>query len=173
MKHIDTETLIGWGVPRLRDVIGQALKASNIALSRGTDPEAIASLVMRLTRSEGPVSEPMGDLAELFAPLAGLLADVRAGRTFFSEREKPAPWKNWAKGDLEQGAVEQMRNACRLPVAAGGGLVRMEAEGPFRAKPFVLERQGEILGASAQILNCNLDASISEREKTQLLRAGL
>ena len=54
---------------------------------------------------------------------------------------------------------------------AGGGLVRMEAEGPFKAKPFVLERRGEILGASARILTCNLDASISEREKTQLLRA--
>ena len=54
---------------------------------------------------------------------------------------------------------------------AGGGMVRMEAEGPFRAKPFAWEERGGILSADARILNCNLNPSIADRERLQLIRS--
>ena len=120
---IDSDTLVKWGVPRIRDVISAAMKAANVALARGTDKEAVQALLERLTRSEKPQNEPMGDLAELFMPLAQLLAENRMGRTYFAERASPAPWKSWAKGELEESAIGQMQNACRLPVAAGGALM--------------------------------------------------
>ena len=54
---------------------------------------------------------------------------------------------------------------------AGGGMVRMEAEGPFRARPFAWEERGGILSADARILNCNLNPSIADRERLQLIRS--
>lgn len=120
---IDTKMMFQLGVPRIREVLGAAMKAANIAVANGRDPETVQALVSKLVRSEDPENEPMGELAELFAPLAKLLKDNRAGRTYFAERTLLAPWKSWAKGDLEEGALEQMKNACRLPVAVGGALM--------------------------------------------------
>lgn len=40
----------------------------------------------------------------------------------YQEREEPAPWQQWGK-DLEEQAVGQMVNACRLPVAVAGALM--------------------------------------------------
>ena len=40
----------------------------------------------------------------------------------FQEREERAPWRQWGEG-LEKSAVDQMRNACRLPVAFRGALM--------------------------------------------------
>ena len=64
----------------------------------------------------------MGELKQLFMPLAKLLAKARAGRTFYTERECRA-WKMGAKGDVEDAAFQQMANACRLPIAVGGALM--------------------------------------------------
>ncbi|MDO4936599.1 MAG: RtcB family protein [Sutterellaceae bacterium] len=120
---IDTAMMFRLGVPRIRKIMGAAMKAANIAVADGRDPETVQALVSKLVRSEDPENEPMDELAELFAPLAKLLKDNRAGRTYFKNRPQPAPWKNWAKGDLEDSAIEQMHNACRLPVAVGGALM--------------------------------------------------
>lgn len=47
---------------------------------------------------------------------------VGEGEGVFLEREQPAPWRQWGK-DLEEEAIRQMRNACRLPVAVAGALM--------------------------------------------------
>lgn len=54
-----------------------------------------------------------------FAELAKALV---APSDDFVERDAPAPWKQWGE-DLEEQAVQQMRNACRLPVAVAGALM--------------------------------------------------
>lgn len=36
---------------------------------------------------------------------------------------KLAPWKHWAMGETEEDAIEQMCNACMLPVSHGGALM--------------------------------------------------
>src|SRR5205814_3295793 len=40
----------------------------------------------------------------------------------YVEREPPAPFRIWGEG-LEAGAVDQMKNAARLPVAVQGALM--------------------------------------------------
>lgn len=40
----------------------------------------------------------------------------------FQERLHPAPWKQWGS-DLDPGAIEQMENAVRLPIAHSGALM--------------------------------------------------
>lgn len=42
--------------------------------------------------------------------------------TEFVERDELAPWRQWGE-NLEQGAVDQMRAACRLPIAQAGALM--------------------------------------------------
>jgi tRNA-splicing ligase RtcB len=56
------------------------------------------------------------------ALLAQAVLDQNARRTTYVEREAPAPYRIWGEG-LEAGAVEQMVNAARLPVAVAGALM--------------------------------------------------
>jgi len=118
---IDLKTLYELGIPRLPELTGPAMKAANKAVSNGAKPAAVKALVSTLAHSASPTEEPMGELKQLFMPLAKLLAKARAEHTFYTERETPAPWKSWAKGDVED--AEQMANACRLPIAVGGALM--------------------------------------------------
>ncbi|MCH7604055.1 MAG: RtcB family protein [Planctomycetes bacterium] len=57
-----------------------------------------------------------------FGSLARALLPENQPRDVFVERDTPAPWKQWGK-DLEKQSVEQMVNACRLPVAVAGALM--------------------------------------------------
>lgn len=120
---IDLKTLYELGIPRLPELTGPAMKAANKAVSNGAKPAAVKALVSTLAHSDSPTEEPMGELKQLFMPLAKLLAKARAEHTFYTERETPAPWKSWAKGDVEDAAFQQMANACRLPIAVGSALM--------------------------------------------------
>jgi tRNA-splicing ligase RtcB len=57
----------------------------------------------------------------LWGPLARAIVEQR-GRRNFAERSAPAPYRIWGEG-LEPGAVEQMKQAVRLPVAVAGALM--------------------------------------------------
>ena len=56
-----------------------------------------------------------------FSELARVLREQSA-RPVFRERAEPAPYKIWGEG-LEAGAVDQLKQATRLPVAAAGALM--------------------------------------------------
>jgi len=56
----------------------------------------------------------LGELAELLAH--------KREEPKFVERDSPAPYQIWGQG-LEQGALEQMRQSVRLPVAVQGALM--------------------------------------------------
>ena len=56
-----------------------------------------------------------------FAELARVLREENE-RPVFTERAQPAPYKIWGE-NLEEGALEQMRQAARLPVATSGALM--------------------------------------------------
>jgi tRNA-splicing ligase RtcB (3'-phosphate/5'-hydroxy nucleic acid ligase) len=58
----------------------------------------------------------------LWGPLAVALTEAFAAQARYVPREAGAPWKQWGTG-LEAGAVEQMVNACRLPVTVAGALM--------------------------------------------------
>src|SRR5579862_9436986 len=56
-----------------------------------------------------------------FAELARVLRED-SERLVFRERSEPAPYKIWGEG-LEAGAVDQLKQAVRLPIAASGALM--------------------------------------------------
>ncbi len=64
------------------------------------------------------IADPEAHLGHtIFAELADLMCV-----TSFEERTEPAPWKQWGT-DLEPRSIQQMQNACRLPVAYRGALM--------------------------------------------------
>lgn len=54
--------------------------------------------------------------------IAQTLLDEQARQKTYVERDQPAPYQIWGEG-LEAGAIEQMTNAARLPVAVAGALM--------------------------------------------------
>lgn len=57
-----------------------------------------------------------------FGPLAqSLLVTVQA-RARYEDRADPAPYKQWGT-DIEEQAIQQMENACKLPVSVRGALM--------------------------------------------------
>lgn len=54
--------------------------------------------------------------------LAVALAEYKASATHFVPRESPAPYRQWGV-DLEPQSVQQMHNACDLPIAVRGALM--------------------------------------------------
>src|SRR5207253_8001499 len=56
------------------------------------------------------------------ALLAQAPLDERSKKKTYGERAEPAPYRIWGEG-LEAGAVDQMKNAARLPVAVAGALM--------------------------------------------------
>ena len=111
---------------------------------------AIAMNTQDLLRLGVPAGEPLrlaheyirgfiaqgGDGAQLEAEVASIVADPSAflsdplraplARVLyhppFTPRPKLAPWRQWGEG-LEASAVQQMANACALPVAVAGALM--------------------------------------------------
>jgi tRNA-splicing ligase RtcB len=57
-----------------------------------------------------------------YGPLAQQLIDHAAAATTFTPRAQDAPYRIWGSG-LEAGALQQMTNACKLPVAVAGALM--------------------------------------------------
>ncbi len=58
----------------------------------------------------------------LFGELAEAILAARAARASYRERADRAPYRQWGT-DLDAAAVQQMENACRLPVSARGALM--------------------------------------------------
>lgn len=124
MEHIMilAKELNTLGLPNDPRLMPLALKLVNTALARGegTEPEyeAMRDAIRALTSAPESMldHEPLGPLARLFREL------FPAG-TGFVPRETPAPWKQWGGVEVEDEAVRQMENACRIPAAVRGALM--------------------------------------------------
>lgn len=108
---MNTKDLIRLGVPP-----GEPLKCAHAFIqsfiAQGNEGAQIENEILQL------VANPSGYFAdELRAPLAHALH-----RPAFVPRAEPAPWRQWGEG-LEPQAVQQMANACALPVAVAGALM--------------------------------------------------
>jgi tRNA-splicing ligase RtcB len=80
-------------------------------------------------RVQAVVGAPTAHVGDVhFGELAAMLLRARAspqvaaGATFVARESGPAPWKQWGV-DLEPDSIQQMRNACELPVALAGALM--------------------------------------------------
>jgi tRNA-splicing ligase RtcB len=97
-------------------LVGLALRvARHLARNKMSEADILSLLAQVLERPMDFASDPrLDDLpAELIA---------ETNRPYFAERESPAPCPIWGEG-LEEGALTQMRNATRLPVAVRGALM--------------------------------------------------
>ena len=95
--------------------LGLALKLAKKARKQLDDESVRRELKAVLHNPAQNASHPQ------FAELARVLRE-QSERPVFRERTEPAPYKVWGEG-LEAGAVEQMRQAARLPVAVTGALM--------------------------------------------------
>lgn len=102
------------GFPR-GEIVKLAAKSAGAARRSGMSVADIRSDYKLLI--EGPSAF---ETHEIFGALAK--AFIVSPKRKFVERENPAPWSIFAS-DLEPVAIQQMENACRLPVAVAGALM--------------------------------------------------
>jgi tRNA-splicing ligase RtcB len=57
-----------------------------------------------------------------FGALADMLILIARAQSSYRPREQPAPYRQWGD-DLDSNSIEQMENACSLPIAARGALM--------------------------------------------------
>ncbi|MDZ4859592.1 MAG: RtcB family protein [Candidatus Hydrogenedentes bacterium] len=108
--------LTNLGIPRgetMRTALASIAEAAKAGYGKQDLRAAMRDLVA--TPSAFTAHEHFGALA------AALIADA-ADEQHFVARSAPAPYAKWGK-NLDEGSVEQMRNACALPVAVSGALM--------------------------------------------------
>lgn len=92
------------------EAIGQAMKA-------GMKREAVRTAIRAIA---GRPQEHVHDA--VFGPLASHLVRTKAARARFEQRAAPAPYLQWGT-DMDEQSIQQMDNACRLPVTVAGALM--------------------------------------------------
>jgi tRNA-splicing ligase RtcB len=97
-----------------------AAEAQRLLQVAQTTKQSTAKVVETLTQVGAAPADYVDD--ETYGPLARLLVEHAAAGRRYDPRAEDAPHRIWGEG-LEAGAVEQMRNACRLPVSVAGALM--------------------------------------------------
>src|SRR5688572_16642631 len=96
-------------------IVGLALKVVKRLKKRMPEDEALKAINAVRLDPQVYVADPvLGELA------SALIEETT--RPFWVERDAPAPYKVWGEG-IEKGALDQMHNATRLPVAVSGALM--------------------------------------------------
>jgi tRNA-splicing ligase RtcB len=108
--------LANLGVPR-----GEAMKVAGAACAAaaeaGLDKAAIRETIAALVAApEAYAADPH------FGALSTAIVGAKAAQQLYVPRAESAPWRQWGT-DLEASAVDQLRNACNLPVAVAGALM--------------------------------------------------
>jgi tRNA-splicing ligase RtcB (3'-phosphate/5'-hydroxy nucleic acid ligase) len=115
MKPRELENL---GIPR-----GEPVKLA-VRLIAQAAKDGMAKSEMR-GRVQAVMADPAAHVDDpAFGELSRAMLEARAkpqAATFIG-RDAPAPWKQWGV-DLEPDSIQQMRNACDLPVAVAGALM--------------------------------------------------
>ena len=127
--------LANWSILRTRKSVGDGHGCMNtqdllrLGVPAG-EPIRLAHEFIRAYITQGGEGVHLaGEVADLVADPAAYFGDpVRAPlaralyRPAFTPRKELAPWHQWGEG-LEASAVQQMANACALPVAVAGALM--------------------------------------------------
>lgn len=108
--------LVNLGIPR-----GESLRAAKAALAAavaaGFGKQDLRTAMRELADNPRAYTDH-----EIFGALAKSLLDDAVEQKRFVPRTEPAPYKKWGK-NLDEGSLDQMRNACALPVAVQGALM--------------------------------------------------
>jgi tRNA-splicing ligase RtcB len=97
-----------------------AAEAQRLLQAAQAAKRSTATAIVELTRVGAAPADYLDDAT--YGPLARLLVEHAAARRRYVRRAEDAPHRIWGD-NLEPGAVEQMHNACRLPVAVAGALM--------------------------------------------------
>ena len=116
MTNIRGDDLIAIGLTP-GPVFGVALNALPKAVKRLGREQALAQLAATIADPAAHTSH-----AYFAAVAQRLIAVDEKAAVQFAERDEPAPYASWCV-DAEPGALAQMRNAMRLPVAVVGALM--------------------------------------------------
>ena len=111
-----TRDLVQMGIP----AGACAGAAQRILQTTHTAKGSTAAVLSDLHRVADAPDEFVAD--PTYGELARLLVEHAASTQRFVPRDAPAPYKVWGE-NLEATALEQMKNACNLPVAAAGALM--------------------------------------------------
>ena len=104
------------GIPQ-GDILKMAQRQIGEAARGGLKKRKLRELVNRVALDP---AEHLDD--PWFGELAQALVDHAARSDSFEERDAPAPWRMWGD-DLDEKSIQQLRDACRLPVAVSGALM--------------------------------------------------
>jgi tRNA-splicing ligase RtcB len=111
-----TRDLIDLGIPAGRAVDAAQQILQNARAGR----QGILTVVEELRRVAATPSAFLDD--KRYSRLAKLIVEHRAAGRAYVPRRVEAPYRIWG-ADHEDTALQQMRNACRLPVAVAGALM--------------------------------------------------
>jgi len=156
-----TKDVIKLGIPRgCVDAAHAAMKAGRAA---GRDDRDIG-------RDLRVLAHTPADFAEhpLWGGLARLVIETRASRPSFIGRDTPAPCQIFGQG-LEEGALQQMRNACQLPVAVAGALMPDAHQGYGLPIGGVLATDNAVIPFAVGVdIACRMKMSVLDRPVSDL-----
>lgn len=103
------------GIPE--HLVPLARQTLRSAATQGVKKRALPDFVRSIAENpEAYIDDPWA------GPLARALRDYTPEPEDSGERADPAPWRQWGR-DLDENSIQQMRNACDLPVAVRGALM--------------------------------------------------
>ena len=144
-------------------IVGLALKVAKRLKKRMPEAEAIKALKAVLDDPQVYVAD------ETLGPLAAALIEEQT-RPYFVEREQPAPYQIWGEA-LEQGALDQMRNAARLPVAVSGALMPDAHQGYGLPIGGVLATENAVIPYAVGVdIACRMKLSVFDIPATEMKR---
>ena len=113
MKSRELQNL---GVPK-GEPIRLALGAIGGVMKNGMTRDVVRTKIMEIVGCpEDHVKDPA------FGAFAASLIKTATARARFEERAEPAPYRRWGT-DMEAQSIQQMENACKLPVSVAGALM--------------------------------------------------
>ena len=113
MKSRELQNL---GIPK-GEPIGLALEAIGEVMKAGMTRDVVRTKIMAIAgKPEDHVNDP------IFGKLAAGLIKTATARARFEQRAEPAPYRRWGT-DMEAQSIQQMENACKLPVSVRGALM--------------------------------------------------
>ena len=160
MKSRDIARL---GIPK-GEAKRKALKAAGKANEAGIDKAVIHETLGKVA------ADPESYLEDaIFGELAAVLATINAARARYEERETPAAYRQWG-ADLEPGAIAQMENACKLPVAVAGALMPDAHQGYGLPIGGVLAVKNAVIPYAVGVdIACRMKMSVLELPPTALV----
>ncbi|CAN5498600.1 RtcB family protein [soil metagenome] len=140
-----------------------ALRIAKRLKKQMSETEALDLLKQVLNDPQSHLGKPT--VGELAAAL-----EQERNRPYWIERDAPAPYRIWGE-ELEQGALDQMKNAARLPVAVLGALMPDAHQGYGLPIGGVLATDNAVIPYAVGVdIACRMKLSVYDVEADQLAR---